>query len=461
MKNIYEYLSGAILVTTLSLGVVSCTPEKIDSPVQTGLPLIADYESNIIISVDQETNIVTFKFDGKGAMPIWIIDGKQYSTNPVITKYYRKKGEYSIDVKVLNRNGMSDGMITKTFQIEKTIMSGFGGFVYDSDFNMWKNATISEPTFWYAPGWTQIGDPSYSKEEGGFIVNLPEETTDQWQGQMLIETDMSSVSTSNYDFSVVLTSTTDHPGVTVKLVDSTDDNIFYFADRVALKANEPTCYWKSDLEGKDIEKLKMVFDFGGNKAGTEVAVENIVFKDHANDDGTVLPEIDDTPEPAWVDINSELNLWNGATFDSPFFFYAPGWAETTPPSMTQEGNAYTLGCPVATTDQWQNQFHIITQNLGLDKLKEYDFKVTINASNDIANATVKFVQDGGGDNDNIFLFVENKALVAGEDVVIKAIKRKLEMEGEITKAKLVFDFGGNPENTEIIIKDILIQEHRE
>lgn len=29
-------------------------------------------------------------------------------------------------------------LITKTFEIEKTIMNGFGGFVEDSEFNMFK-----------------------------------------------------------------------------------------------------------------------------------------------------------------------------------------------------------------------------------------------------------------------------------------------------------------------------------
>ena len=35
-----------------------------------------------------------------------------------------KKGSYTVECKVKNANGISDGSITKTFEIEKTIMNG-------------------------------------------------------------------------------------------------------------------------------------------------------------------------------------------------------------------------------------------------------------------------------------------------------------------------------------------------
>lgn len=454
MKNIYGYLSCMVLAATLSCGVPSCTSEKIEAPTETGLPLIADYEDNIIITVNQETNYVTFSFTGKGVMPVWIIDGKQYSTLQSFTKYYRKAGDYSIEVKVSNYNGLSDASVVKTFHIDNTIMNGFGGFVYDSDYNMWKTATIGEVTFFYAPGWEQIGDPSYTAIEGGFTVSLTEATSEQWQAQMFINTDMATVSSSNYDFSVILSSTTDHPGVTVKLTDPNDSESFYFADKVALTANEPLCYWKSDLQGKDISNLQLVLDFGGNQASTDITIESIVLKDHANDDGTVVPEIDDTPEPAWVDVDSDDNMWKSANFTTSFF-YAPGWAQIDNPEMQVNGNEYSLSFPEATSDQWQNQVIFTTESLALDPEQEYDFKVILNSTNDIASATVKLAQT---DNDDLFLFLKNAQLLAGEDVVVKVIN----VPGvDITQAKLVFDFGGNPANTDVIIKDIILQTHRE
>ena len=34
---------------------------------------------------------------------------------------------------------------------------------------------------------------------------------------------------------------------------------------------------------------EIVFDFGGNAADDEIMIESLVLKDHANDDGTVVP----------------------------------------------------------------------------------------------------------------------------------------------------------------------------
>lgn len=453
MKNIFNYLKASFLTATMVLGLLSsCSPDDFASPNEAGIPLAADYAEAIQIHVDQETNWVTFSFNAKSVMPVWIIDGKSYSSVFNMERYYRKAGEYSVEVKIANANGISDGAITKTFTIEKTIMSGFGGFVYDSDFNLWKKATIADPTFFYAPGWAQIADPAYSFDGTTYTVSLPEATTETWQAQMLIDTDMRSDAATNYDFSAILTATQDHPNVMVKLVDSSNDEIFYFAETIKLTANEPVCFWKSDMPGLDIAKLKLVFDFGGNAAGTEVTIENIVLKDHANDDGTVIPEIPQEPEPNWSDVNSDDNLWKGAAFTNTFY-YAPGWAQIADPELKIEGTVYSLEFPSATTDQWQNQVTFVTEGLATTSAENYDFRVVLHASNEVKGVTIKLAQN---DNDDVFLFLERVDLTAGEDVIAKVINA----DGvDITQAKIVFDFGGNPANTSVQIKDIILQKH--
>lgn len=280
------------MVTAIALGLNSCSADDFSSPNESDIPLAANYEDAIKIEVDQNSNIVTFSFDAKGVMPVWIIDGKNYSSNFTMKKYYRKAGDYTVDVKIANANGMSDGVVSKSFTINKTIMNGFGGYVYDSEFNIWNKAVVDKPVFWYAPGWSQIADPSYALTDGSYSINLVEATTETWQAQMSMLTNVSTSSNKEYDFSVIFTSTTDHSGVMVKLVDSSDDKVFYFAKTIALTAGEPICFWYNQLPGLDISKLKLVLDFGGNAAGTDITVEDIVFKDHANDDGTVLPEVE-------------------------------------------------------------------------------------------------------------------------------------------------------------------------
>lgn len=454
MKNIFRLSGGAIFVAALFL--TACSPEDFKEPDQNGIPLAADYENAVSVEVDQETNYAYFTFDaqGKGVMPVWIIDGNSYSTSFTASKYYRKAGDYSVEVKIANANGISDGSIRKTFHVDKTKMNGFGGFVYDSDFNLWKTADVAAPSFYYAPGWSQIADPSYSTTDDGYVLTLPSATTEQWQAQMLVGTNISTTSDKNYDFSVILTSTTDHPSVTVKLTDSNDDGVFYFAETVALTANEPVCFWKSDMPGIDIPSLKFVLDFGGNADNTVVTVESIVIKDHANDDGTVVPDVPTIPEPVWSAVDSEDNLWYGVPFTISYY-YAPGWNQTANPELKVDGTEYSISFPEATFEQWQNQVTLTTDGLAISSAENYDFRVTINASNDISQATVKLAQ---ADDDGVYVVLERKDLVAGEDVDVKAINQA---GVDITQAKLVFDFGSNPANTDVVIKDVILQKHKD
>ena len=109
---------------TLILNITACSPESFTSPNEAGIPVVSDYEDCIRIDVNQETNYVTFSFQGqKGVMPVWIIDGKNYSSSFNMTKYYRKAGDYSVEVKIANSNGVSDRAITRNFHIDKTIGS--------------------------------------------------------------------------------------------------------------------------------------------------------------------------------------------------------------------------------------------------------------------------------------------------------------------------------------------------
>lgn len=454
MKNIYNYIGLSLLMAIIAFCMGSCSTEDFTAPNEAGIPQATDYENTIQIDVDQTNNYVTFSFKERKVMPVWIIDGKTYSSVFSMKKYYRKAGDYSIDVKIANANGISDAAITKTFHIDKTIMNGFGGFVYDSDFNLWKKATISKPTFWYAPGWAQIADPTYTTDNASYIVSLPEATTETWQAQMLIGTNMSSSTNNKYDFSVILTSTTDHPHVMVKLVSNTDDNVFYFAETVKLTANEPFCYWKSEMKGLDIANLKFVLDFGGNAANTDVTIENVVFKDHANDDGTKVPDEEIVLDPNWSDVESADNLWHGVKFSNTFY-YAPDWSQLPNPTLTVNGTEYSLDFPSATSVQWQNQVTFVTENLSTVSTEKYDFRATLKSSNDVKGVTIKFAQD---DDDNVFLFLKRVDLTAGDNVVFKVINT----EGiDISKGKLIFDFGGNPDNTNVSIKDVILQKHKD
>ena len=348
-----------------------------------------------------------------------------------------------------------------------TITSGaaevkFNGFNYNHEANLWKPVDAEGAhsySFFYAPGWTQIADPEVSCAGGKYTFSLPSATSEQWQAQCFIipTTDLPLSAATNYDFSCILNSSTDIKKVTLKLTDTTNDGNFLFTENVNLTAFEDYVFYLSDLPGIDAAAVKMVFDFGGNPDNTEVSVSNIVLKDHAIDDGTVLPSVPEDPVagPEEYKYDSEANLWKAADAAHSYsFFYAPSWSQLPDPEVENNGNEYLLKLPSATFAQWQAQFHIIPDNpVALESSKSYDFSVVLNSTTDIKAVTLKLTENGNDDN---FLFTENVNLSAFEDYIFDLS----DLPGiDAAAVKMVFDFGGNPDNTEVTIKRIVLKDH--
>ena len=348
-----------------------------------------------------------------------------------------------------------------------TITSGaaevkFNGFNYNHEANLWKPVDAEGAhsySFFYAPGWTQIADPEVSCAGGKYTFSLPSATSEQWQAQCFIipTTDLPLSAATNYDFSCILNSSTDIKKVTLKLTDTTNDGNFLFTENVNLTAFEDYVFYLSDLPGIDAAAVKMVFDFGGNPDNTEVSVSNIVLKDHAIDDGTVLPSVPEDPVagPEEYKYDSEANLWKAADAAHSYsFFYAPSWSQLPNPEVENNGNEYLLKLPSATFAQWQAQFHIIPDNpVALESSKSYDFSVVLNSTTDIRAVTLKLTDVSSDDN---FLFTENVNLTAFEDYIFDLS----DLPGiDAAAVKMVFDFGGNPDNTEVTIKRIVLKDH--
>ena len=348
-----------------------------------------------------------------------------------------------------------------------TITSGaaevkFNGFNYNHEANLWKPVDAEGAhsySFFYAPGWTQIADPEVSCAGGKYTFSLPSATSEQWQAQCFIipTTDLPLSAATNYDFSCILNSSTDIKKVTLKLTDTTNDGNFLFTENVNLTAFEDYVFYLSDLPGIDAAAVKMVFDFGGNPDNTEVSVSNIVLKDHAIDDGTVLPSVPEDPVagPEEYKYDSEANLWKAADAAHSYsFFYAPSWSQLPDPEVENNGNEYLLKLPSATFAQWQAQFHIIPDSpVALESSKSYDFSVVLNSTTDIRAVTLKLTDVSSDDN---FLFTENVNLTAFEDYIFDLS----DLPGiDAAAVKMVFDFGGNPDNTEVTIKRIVLKDH--
>ena len=341
----------------------------------------------------------------------------------------------------------------------------FSGFDPNSDFNMWKTVDYNM-FFWYAPGWNQIADPGFEANGNDYTVFLPEATTEQWQAQMAFKT--TNISTSadhNYDFSCILNSDKDLNGVTVKLVMDGDDNVFYFADRIDLKAGEDYIFWKSDMPGIDMERVNLFFDFGGCQAGTTVNISSIVLKDHANDDGTILPVTPDGPTVEWVDVNSADNL--GAGFNTAgtmsFWWADGGWSQIADPGFSYANGVYTITANDATVSEWQAQCAINGVPLHIEKGQAYDVRVTVTTNMELGRCTVKVNKDPDVTNDpNTLCYNGSFALEDGENVLqfIGVVAKNNGEDIEFDQGKFIIDFGGCPAGFEAKVSDIIIQKHK-
>ncbi len=167
------------------------------------------------------------------------------------------------------------------------IRMGINGFKYDFEHNLWKEAKVKVQTTWFADGgWAELA-PQPTVEltpTKGFTFTAPEATgNDQWQGQVHIGTNIPVKAGVTYDFSCNITVPKDG-AVTVKPQMDGDDNVYFTADRVNVSAGG-SIVWFSDVEGFD-GTLKIAFDFAGF-GGCTITVDNIVFKEHQYDDGTM------------------------------------------------------------------------------------------------------------------------------------------------------------------------------
>lgn len=331
----------------------------------------------------------------------------------------------------------------------------FEGFDANSQYNMWKGIT---PTmeFWYAPGWAQIADPEFTDAGNDYTIVLPQATTDQWQAQVKYHTDLTTSAANNYDFSAILNSDKDLSGATVKLVLDGDDGVFYFTDRIDLKAGEDYIFWKSDMPGIDMSKVMLVLDFGGCQENTTVNVRNIVLKNHADDDGTILPT--DGPDVS-LNYDDSDNLWkavdDGSKFNGFGYYFADdGWQGIAFAEATHSGNAYEITLPQGLGgSQWQGQFHIDTK-LTASAGKQYAFQLEMEVEQDCPQVTFKLTDAG----DTNFFFEERVDVSADEPFVFTRTGVTLKEEKDASAIRMFFDFGGSPAGTKVKISKIIFKE---
>lgn len=427
--------------------------------VNTGCTIFPDYHQSedYMVPVEKQTSTYTLSTEGDNI----------YMTMPAHTlfPYIPADDAYNSELKLRIESLLGttmvlvwdDGNIAWHY-IFTCSDEGFQGFDATSDCNLFKNCTFTN-TFYYAPGWSQIADPDLQVNGNAYTITLPEATTDTWQAQMFFRTDMTTNAASQYDFSAKFLSTKDHNNVTVKLVKSDDDGVYYFVDNIKLKAYQQYVFYKSAMPGLDMDNVNLVLDFGGNEAGTQVTVSDIDLQEHGCDGVEAPAEEEDQTVYTY---DSPMNLWKtnvddlGTAGFSTYFYYAPDWTQIADPGLSVDNGTYTITLPTATSSQWQAQVHLITTIPGEADTK-YDFSCKLLPTKDIKGVTVKLTDTGSDDN---YFFVNQVDLMAGTEYTLKVPAAVLP-KGAANALKLVLDFGGNPADEQIEVYQIVLQKTAE
>ncbi len=324
-----------------------------------------------------------------------------------------------------------------------------GEVVFDpnSDRNLWKNA-VMDVSFWFANNdWGQIDNPAYTVDGNKHTIVIPEGIgTQRWQGQMVFNnTGIVTSADKTYDFQLVLNSTADHSGVTIKLTQQDDDNVFFFEDAHAVTAYEEFKYQVKGVQGVNLTNAKLVLDFGGATPGSTVEIKDIVLQEHIEGGAS---------GPAPFDPSSPDNLWNSAvTTDHHFWFANNDWGEIDPATVTSDGGTHTFVLPDGIGgQQWQGQFFFQNTGLKSEAAKTYDFHLVLNSTADHPGVTVKLCSQT---DDGAIITDGRYALTAYEDFVLDVYAAPgIDCEN----LKLVFDFGGGQGGSTVVVKDIVFRE---
>jgi hypothetical protein len=437
--------------------------------------LFPEYNTNdgndFMAPVERQTSIYNFDVDGdkvilklgEGTLFPYLSKDKQYA-EPVFTVVKLTNSEM-----VLLYEGEG---ITWRFMFtskEDDAPKDFKGYKFESDGNMLRDATWELSRYYaHGDGWEGYNaeDITYTNEGNKkFVVTLPYESNQRWQAQFQLQNlgGVSTVAGKNYDFSIKLKANQDLNSATVKLTDAADDTNFYFDEVIPLEGDAEYLLYKSNMEGKDIAAMHLVFDFGGCQAGTVVEISDMVLKDHAYDDGAGQPEEQgeeggDKPVLTPFDFNDPGNMLKDAGWDlSRYYAHGDGWEGYNAEDITytNEGNQkFVVTLPYESNQRWQAQFQL--QNLtgvSTSADKTYDFSVKLKANQDLNSATVKLTDAA---DDTNFYFDEVIPLEGDSEysLVMSGMPGK-----DIATMHLVFDFGGCAAGTEVEITDMVFKEH--
>ncbi|MBR4440552.1 MAG: hypothetical protein IKS00_03275 [Bacteroidales bacterium] len=459
MKTIIKYIA----IAASSVALYGCQDDHNDiNPAARPTASDIDVEFTML-----DSNKVVFNLLNPQCNPIWYFDDGTQSTVNGVTKQFLMAGDYSVEIKMYNSNGICDGSIVKQLSFDKTyasfdnetkILTGDS----EASWQIARNETghlgcgssAENPTEWWCgtpntKDGTGLYDDKFTfKSDGTYIYNPGED------GLTYINIGTSvfgkGTGTDDYDIPVgEITGTWkfEYRGTQLYLVLSSHTILGYLAADSQWEAPE---FIVKQVSGK-----KITLVWSSNEISWQYILEPF---------GTQPAQPQD--KPVW-EYNQEGDLTAGATFaTTTFYAHGEGWAGLSTNVLTDKGNGvWTYSLPDATDLQWQAQLAYISQ-IAVSADKKYDYHVKLLSTTDVSNVTIKVTDTKS---DQIILVLANVDLEAGVEYEFTSnditdieipVDTKTGEDGSTTTGavKFVFDFGGNPANTVITLSEMVLQE---
>ena len=477
MNKIFKYIGSALACV---LAMTACSPEEFTGADQNGLPTVDGRQ--VSVTTDQETNTAVFTVSGdfKGCYPVWYLDGKIYSFLATGSYSSMEQGTHELEVKVMNRNGISQAsakgsftfnetkvdftpyfskLCNKEWRIDYAEVGHMGCGPSGTDGSEWWKAAVNDKADWgvYDDRVSFAHSDSDPATGGSYSYNPGE------GGTVYVNTGCSVFSEFNTNDGNDFMATVSAQTASYTLVPGTfnDEACLYiqFAPQTLLPyiPNDATYnnpYYR--IEALTNTRMVLVCDEGS-------IAWRLVFTSRED---TGLPEPGDEPS-ATMDWNYDAasNLWKGVDAGDLFVSVTPwfannDWAQIADPEWNHEGDTWQITMPEGIgSSQWQGQFPIHT-TLSASMNKRYNFYCVVESDNDIPGLTIKLTETDDPDgtkHDNNFFFADRHEVTADKAFIYKAENVSLPV-GDAHALSLFFDFGGTPAGTVVKVSKIYFEE---
>lgn len=337
---------------------------------------------------------------------------------------------------------------------------------YNSADNLWKKAADAnaEKYFHRREGAEGNDIPYLTKNQSTYKLSLENATEGRWSSQFFMHPDGEDNYIALEDNKIYKVKMTVQSNMTfngfVKMTafdpnsaSGEGNNALWeapgYPDNIIMVADQPYVL-EAEISGKSASNISFTFDFGGNPAGANVYIKDIILVQTGEVAQHNPIEWDYTASEAYL---ADNNIWKAVDAANTLeWAYNPGWQPaTTSVDVKFQNSTYEFTIPEAFDGEWMCQLWIHpTAELNLDPAKKYNFSLTY-YSETAASPLFKLYKQG---KDDAWCFTP-RPTIAQYEVYNLEEKEFTPCEGPLC---LLIDFNKATAGAKVFIKDIVLTE---